>query len=216
MSDPIDVLNTPAFSSGFGSVNGKTPVYGVEGEFEFTGEEGSYLNYAHDPALELANGTYAMTFNATEIFDMSTLFSKDHTGFEDGGHLGVYVKDAKLHVRLQSDTESKTETYSDELIYPGKDYHVAVSFGEDGLKVYLNGKLAIAEPDYTVNMVNNKEGLVIGANSWKRDDVTEAPRDQFEGTINDVAVYDEQLEPTDVMTLAGSALGVTSQDVVHI
>ena len=86
----------------------------------------------------------------------------------------------------------------------GRDYHLAVSFGEDGLRVYLDGRLSAWNLSMTSGIENNPESLILGGNSWWR--TAERPDkiyDHLNGTISEFAIYDAQLDQAGVSELAG-------------
>ena len=51
---------------------------------------------AHSDALALTEGTVAMTITPDDVCGRHALFSKDHSGYEDGGHLTAFVKDGRI------------------------------------------------------------------------------------------------------------------------
>ncbi|MEP1555619.1 MAG: hypothetical protein ABJJ90_02775, partial [Lentilitoribacter sp.] len=55
----------------------RSSIFSIEGDAEFTGDRGDYLQASHSDAFELSNGTIALTFEADSIEGNRTLFSKD-------------------------------------------------------------------------------------------------------------------------------------------
>lgn len=154
----------------------------------FTGE-GSELVLAHERAFELADGTLEMTFTPDTVAGRQALFSKDSWGYDDGGHLTILLYNGNLNARLQSDSESFLVRAPDS-ITAGEEHHLAVRFGEDGLKLYLDGAL-IDSNDYTGGITGNTEPIVLGAGQRRSGDgVAEPLEDFFTGTISDVALYE--------------------------
>lgn len=202
-----DSINIPTLSTEIGEVNGISPVFGIAGDYMFDRNEDNHMNIAHTDALSLSSGTYTLNFNASNVLGMRTLFSKDARDFQDGGHLTAFIRDGKFIVRFQSDEESEHLSFDGGLIRPDTDHHVAISFGEDGLKAYLDGALIGAEPEFTQGMELNTESLIIGANGWSRDDgASDRVHSRFDGTISDIAVYDTPLEPAEIIELAGDSI----------
>lgn len=199
IAPPADL---PVFAD-FGEVNGKRPVFGIEGDTLFTGEDQDYLDAGHTPALEVANGTITLSFTPTDVFGRKTIFSKDGRDFDNGGHLTVYIENGQLKIRQQSTDESEHLTVPNVLINSGVEHSLAVSFGDDGLKVYLDGTLVAAEPEFKQGLETNLRSFLVGASGTHRSDDSQDARDEFVGTISDVAVYDSQLETLDVTALAG-------------
>ncbi|MEO0850419.1 MAG: LamG-like jellyroll fold domain-containing protein, partial [Pseudomonadota bacterium] len=212
---PIDPpADVPLFQD-FGLVNGKLPVFGIAGDRVFDGDPDSALDAGHSAALAVANGTIALTFNADDVFGRQTLFSKDGRDFDNGGHLTVWIENGQLKIRQQSDSESEHLTVPNVLINAGEDHHLAVSFGDDGLKIFLDGALVAAEPEFKQGLELNERSLLIGGSGTHRSDDGQDPRDVFEGTISDVAVYAEQLEGLDVTQLAGEVNALFEEDALY-
>ncbi|WP_415717692.1 LamG-like jellyroll fold domain-containing protein [Roseibium sp.] len=198
----------------------RTPVFTVAGETELSGEHGDYLEVGNPESLNLTDGTIALTFNADKVTGGQALFSKDGSGYDDGGHISAYLCDNKLYIRQQSDSKSEYLKVQNVEIAANTTYHLAVSFGDDGLMVYLNGALVAAEPEFKQGLDMNERSFVVGASgAWRRDDAHTASQ-QFDGTISDVMVFDEQIAGEDMAALAGevdpafqtSALEALAQD----
>ena len=90
------------------------------------------------------------------------LFSKDGSGYEDGGHITAYLCNNQLYIRQQSDNKSEYLKVQNVEIAANTTYHLAVSFGDDGLMVYLNGALVAAEPEFKQGIDMNERALVDG------------------------------------------------------
>lgn len=154
----------------------------------FTGE-GSELVLPHQSAFELTDGTLEMTFTPETVAGRQALFSKDSWGYDDGGHFTILLYNGNLNARLQSDSESFLVRAPDS-ITAGEEHHLAVRFGDDGLKLYLDGAL-VDSNDYTGGLSGNTEPIVIGAGQRRSGDgVAEPLEDFFTGTIADVALYE--------------------------
>ena len=173
------------------------------------GPEGT-LEIPHSDALELPAGTIAFTFTADspEGRDKDTLFSKDARGYVDGGHVTAWVQNERLTVRLQTDESEVKLVSGSNAIEAGKSYAFAFSFGEDGAQLYLDGDKIDAEPEFTQDLTPNTFSLVLGANTWARDDRNPDWRaDYFDGTIEDFSVYDHALTKPEIAWLAGEDMG---------
>jgi hypothetical protein len=161
-----------------------------------------YLEVEHQEAFELENGTVALTFTADETQDRTTLFSKDAKYYGTGGHLTAFVRNGYVEVRLQSTSESKTLRTSKQLIRPGETHHLAVTFGDDGFRVYLDGKLAALNADFTGGIDGNQETLAIGANIWARHSGRpDWNADHFQGAITDFTIYNRALHRAEVAAI---------------
>ena len=80
--------------------------------------------------LELAAGTIELTFVADDVWGRNTLFSKDATGQEVGGHLTAFVQDGRVKVRLQSANGEVWLKTQQGTIQEGQEYHFALTFGD--------------------------------------------------------------------------------------
>jgi ribulose-5-phosphate 4-epimerase/fuculose-1-phosphate aldolase len=168
----------------------------------FDGATASAEIVEHDSAYELENGTLELAFTADSVSGRQGLFSKDSKDFDDGGHLTVLVEDGDLLARLQSGSQTHTLSVSN-AVTAGQAHHAALTFGEQGMKLYLDGELA-GESSYTGGMAANAEPIVIGANQWASgDEVADELEHPFDGEIATTALYDEALSADDIATLAG-------------
>ena len=182
---------------------GMTPVFAIAGATEFSGDRGDYLDAGNAAALSLEAGTIALTFNADQVSGQQALFSKDGSGYDNGGHLTVWLKDGQIYVRQQTSDSTEYLKVPDLTIEQGTDYHFAVSFGENGLNVYVNGLLLAAEPEMKQGMDMNERSFLVGASgAWRTSDSHTASQ-QFKGTISNVMVFDEQVGGEAMAALAG-------------
>ena len=178
-------------------------VFGFNGEVTFSGDRGDHLEVAHDESMELAEGTFAMTFSTDNIWERQAIFSKDFSGNRDGGDLTAFIKNGHLEVRFQSADESVWLCSEHGTIEEGEEYHLAVTFGAGGVQVYLNGVLVDSEESFTQGMEMNTQNLVIGANSWARsEDRPTKTWDYFSGEIADFTLSDRQFSAAEVAAMA--------------
>jgi hypothetical protein len=179
-------------------------VFGVNGGLDLSGERGDHIEIAHDTSLELTEGTIALSFTADNIWGRHALFSKDFTGNRDGGDLTAYVEDGRVVVRFQSAEDSVWLKTAEGSIAAGEEYHLALTFGEGGVWLYLDGELTAWDADFTQDLQQNTQNLVIGANTWSRtDDYPHKTWDHFDGQIDDFVIFETQYEAHEVAMLAG-------------
>jgi Concanavalin A-like lectin/glucanases superfamily len=147
----------------------------------------------HDASLELDEGTVVLTFTADKLTGTQGLFSKDSFGFDDGGGLSVWHKKGQVLARLESESKSYLLQSEKGAVTAGEVSHVAVSFGDEGFRLYVGGKL-VDQSGYTGGIADNSEPIVIGADARKSGDGTADKLSSFfDGTIHDVAIYGDQL-----------------------
>lgn len=172
----------------------------------FDGED-DFVEIAHEPLLELNEGTWSFTFSADNPgAGTEMLLSKDHSGYKDGGHLTMWIThDQRLEVRFQG-TDSSINLRTDrEAITADQDYHVVFTFTEDTIALYLDGELIAARDGVDGGMSGNTEDLVLAASTVSRWEDNDNLCDFFDGTIGDLAVFDRALEPVEVLLLSESA-----------
>ena len=166
---------------------------------------GDQVEVDHDVSLELGNGTFAFSFVADEPegWDYDTLFSKDARDYGDGGHIGAWVRNNEVVVRLQGDDDEVWLSTGAGSVQAGEEYDLAFSFGRDGAHLYLNGVKVDIEADYTQGLRNNSEDLAIGTNTWGRS-VTDPDwrSDYFHGQIDDFMVFDHALSNAEIFALS--------------
>jgi Ca2+-binding RTX toxin-like protein len=174
-------------------------VFAVNSQTQFHADDRIQLVFDHGEALELASGTIAMRFSVDSFDHTMGLFSKDADGNGSGGHLAAYVSGVgDLTIRLQGATETWYFS-ADGAIERGKDYDLAVSFGDDGLAVYLNGVRIAYDTELTQGWSTNTEKLIFGALGWGSTPGTaDSVWSHLNGSISDIAIYGSQLAPDEL------------------
>ena len=187
-------------------VRGKlAPVLAAVGSHSFSPEDKAPLIVDHTKAVDLKSGTIAFAFTAADIGTFQTLFSKDASG--DGyGHLSAYVTEiGSLVVRIQ-DRDSSHYLQVDHAVRAGDSHQLALSFGDDGLQLFLNGARVAYRGDIGIDLSQNTESFVIGANGWSSTPgTTDMVHSHFDGTITDFMVFDKQLSGEDIFGAAPRA-----------
>ncbi|QDU68546.1 PKD domain-containing protein [Engelhardtia mirabilis] len=166
-----------------------------------------YVEIPHDSAFELDSGTLQISFNADDTTGAQTLFSKDSSGYDNGGHLTAWLDGSTLTVRLQSDTANHY-VYA-EGITAGEWHDMAFTFGAGGMELFVDGVLQDTDA-YTGGLGStsggsgNTEPITIGASQRvSGDGVANSLQDFFGGRIADVALIDGQLDDGQVEALHG-------------
>ncbi len=175
---------------------------------------GDYVEIAHDAAYLLGNGTVQLWFNADTPADgdLQHLFSKDSNGNDTGGHLSIYLDGSgKLSVRLQS-ASSSYYLSSTSAVSGNAWHHTAVSFGTEGMQLYLDGVL-IDTDAYTGGLgttsggAGNFEPIAIGAGTQNSGNLVVTPVSQlFTGLIDEVAIIGNQLSAETIQDLFAAGL----------
>lgn len=184
-----------------------SPIFSIPDTLVFTGENDVFYNADHLAAMEIPRGTFALTFTANDVTGRSTLFSKDGAQYDNGGHITAWIDDGALKIRQQTEDESEWLSTHEMTIAEGQSYHLAITFGAGGLKIYLDGLLILAEPEMREGLDTNTRELLIGASGAWREDDGQFPAEPFNGEISNFQLYDKQLQATELVELATEALG---------
>jgi Concanavalin A-like lectin/glucanases superfamily len=172
--------------------------------FQFDGV-GGYVEVPHDNAYLLNDGSVSFWFKPDALSGHQGLVSKDSKYYDTGGHLHVYTEGSTLKARIQSTDTSYTLQSSG--LSVGNWYHVVVSFGSGEFKLYRDGVLVDSD-SYTGGIgsssggIGNHEPMVFGAGTWTSDDLLATPITYpFDGSIDDVRIYDRGLDDTQALDL---------------
>jgi hypothetical protein len=170
------------------------PVFAVPGTQSYSSDARAPMILAHDDALDLVQGTIAFNFVADVLPGYQVLFSKDATGYVDGGHITAYLNEhGDLTVRLQDQDES-FYLKAQGLIEAGQAYDFALAFGEDGVEMILDGARVAMLPDIVYDLSMNTEYLIIGASGANNTPgQADKPHSHFNGQISDFVVFNEPL-----------------------
>ena len=146
----------------------------------------------HEARFEQASMRIALEAKPTNV-RRGTLFSKDHIGFGDGGHVTVYLRSGRLFARLQTQTESLLLRGG--MVSEGIWQTIELRFGHSGIELSLDGVVVDSSPiafgwSATGGYVN-RENIVIGASKIRSAAGTdESLRDGFTGLIRDFRMTD--------------------------
>ncbi|WP_161492589.1 LamG domain-containing protein, partial [Pseudophaeobacter leonis] len=140
------------------------------------------LNAGHSESLALASATISLCFSLDRLPGDVALVSTDGAGAGEGDFT-LWVKDGILLVTQSGGGETEYLKVPDLVLSPQTKYHVSLSFGDEGLMIWLNGALVAAEPEFAQGMALNTHDLVVGGTrSWRSDQADDA-HSLFQGTI---------------------------------
>ncbi len=149
-----------------------------------------------DPLL-LANGTIEMIVTPESLVGSQMLLSKNAPGFSLGD-IEIQLKGDQVNVGMQdaSRTYGLDSTGSGFAAEVGAPVHLKLSFGNAGMRLYLDGEL-VASNGFTGGLVGNTEPLFLGSRGG-------AER-FFHGEIDEFAVYGRALTAAEVQGLFEAA-----------
>ena len=209
-SDPGDHSMNKWFTGGLVDVASAKPAGLVAPGLAMNYEGGTYAGGSsdeipHDPdTMALQEGTVAFSFNADVPGNgqNQALFSKDHGGYQDGGHLTMWIDGGgRLKVRYQ-DEDSEEYLSTSEKIAAGEDYHVSFAFDEGGTKLYLNGEVVDEGEGWDGGMTGNAEDVAIGASTRTRKGEDDNLQWHYNGDIGNILMFDRPLEDIEAVFLA--------------
>ncbi|WP_303645112.1 LamG-like jellyroll fold domain-containing protein, partial [Tropicimonas marinistellae] len=155
-------------------------------------------------ALELGRGTISLSFSLDTLYGDMALISKDLSD-KSAGEFTVWIKDGTIVVVMEEEDGYEYLKVPDVVLSAGETYHFALTFGKDGIEIWLNGELAASEPEFKLGIARNDAPLVVGGSRAWRSDKTDEAHSLFNGTIGDVQIYNRQLGEGDIAALAADA-----------
>ena len=183
---------------------GPSTPYGAGSAVEFFNDDDDYIAIPHHEAFELTNGTIQFWLNTDRTHGIQGILSKDHAGYGDGGHLGIWLDGDQLVVRLQS-TEESYYVVSNVPIDKHEWHYVVFTFGEGGMNLYLDAML-VGSNLYNGGIENNTEpwvigGLLIHTNSRTGDlEFLDVDR-SFNKHIDEFAMFNMVFDQEEIMRL---------------
>jgi Ca2+-binding RTX toxin-like protein len=171
---------------------------------DFSGANGSgasfdgsndYVEVPHDSSMELAEGSLTLSFNAST--QQNTLLSKGTNGEEPGEFRISTRNDGSIRLQF-TDQNGDSKTLEGGDIDWNEWNDVTMTFGSEGLHLYLNGELVASDTDITNGIDGNTEEMKFA--------VKEDNGDDYSGGIDDVALYDQQLSADQVSTLSNDGI----------
>lgn len=194
----------------------------------FDGED-AHVNIPHSDDFSIANGTVAFWFKTPDLDHNQDLgrggqglFSKDSSGWNEGGHhLTMWLEsDGGIFVRHQTSTSSQDEAVSAATgtVQENQWYHLAYSWGNEGMNLYINGNLVDSDSS-TRGLAGNPEPIIFGANAWVTEDYGSSSgnlKDKFLGQMDDIRIYDGQLDDVAINALAEPINGSDDCEVCEI
>ena len=165
--------------------------------------------FSHESGYELSNGTLAFDVTPDSASGRQGLFSKDAEFFGDGGHFTVWIEDGRITARLQS--EDRSYEIGGGSVKAGETTSVAVSFGDGGFKLFIDGE-QVDQNGYTGGLQSNNEPIVVGASAWGSGNEAAAQlTHEFKGEISNLGLYETALTEADIRSLADPSEGSTEE-----
>ncbi|NBC11428.1 MAG: hypothetical protein GVY24_06785 [Planctomycetes bacterium] len=211
---------SPTDNDGFYSVGGELNHAGAIAATalaaRFDGVD-DFATIPHHDAYLLDAGSVSLWFRTEDRQKTQGIFSKDAQYLDTGGHLSVVIEGGVVRTRLQSATTDWQWT-SSASVDSNTWHHLVFTWGPNKMRLYMDG-VEVGQPyDYigglgtTSGGIGNYEPIVLGANAWDSDSHLATPvHSFFEGRIDDVRLYDQALDLTQVNNIrSGNDAGATT------
>lgn len=207
-NDIVDVINNYHGTSVDGVAVLDSGKFCKSGDFDGAG---SHLNMPSVAAFEAANGAISFWFNAVDLSHSDSpdqggqgLFSRDSSGYDSGGHLTIWLQPTgSIYVRHQ-DTSTSNEITSSALISANIWHHLVYSWGDSGMRLYIDGVLVKSNSSFTSGTVGNSEPMIFAANAWATGNSESKPgdlNDFFKGQMDEISFYSSQIDASVVTEL---------------
>ena len=178
-----------------------------------------FVEIPHSDDMLLDSGTVTMWFKADDLDGTDALFSKDSSGFDDGGHITARVVNGEVQVRLQSDDES--HYVSGGSVAEDEWHQITFTFGGDGMQLYLDGELVDSD-DYTGGLGTtsgddeNHEPWTLGASQVvSGNEAANNLRNYFDGELDEFAIYDHAMNADDIQSLYTAGVNDGGGEIVN-
>nr|WP_136251357.1 LamG domain-containing protein [Ningiella ruwaisensis] len=173
------------------------------------------VRVVHKNAFEMDAGAVSFWFKVPDLNFESTpydggtwqlsgmaLMSKDYNGNEGGADVEIRLdSEGRIRGRQQGASESAFNSGTVR-VSENTWNHLVYSFGNEGLKLYLNGSEIQHIPDYTIGWTNNLRDLIFGASSRGYNgngDISSQLNNFLKGEIDDIKIYQNQPSDADVV-----------------
>lgn len=181
----------------------RAPIIDLPRNQELTGHVSDVIDLGHRNAFELSSGTIALSFSIDRLPGDQALISKDGDG-KHPGQFTVKVDDGTIIVTQDEAGDHEWLRVPDVVLEPYTTYHLAFSFGDKGIEIWLNGVLVAAEPEFKQGIeLNDKSLLIGGSRAWRSDD-NDTPHSLFKGEVGAINLFDAQLGGADMIALTAA------------
>ncbi|MFH1431724.1 MAG: DUF2341 domain-containing protein, partial [archaeon] len=167
---------------------------------EFDG--GDFVEIPHSDDFLISDGTVEFWFKTDDPTKDQGLISKDSEGLDTGGHLTISIDPASyVYVRQQNTVTEYILDSSTSTILADTWYHVAYTFGSDGMKLYIDGT-EVDTDSYTGGLTGNYEPIALGAKTVRSDNLIIYPLQSYlDGTIDEVRIYNYALSASEIQAI---------------
>ncbi|MEO1510518.1 MAG: LamG-like jellyroll fold domain-containing protein [Planctomycetota bacterium] len=181
---------------------------GTVASLESVSADGStgHTEIPDSPDFDLSAGTVMFSVELNDLNGLQGLFSRDGLNNQDGGHTTVWADGDDIKVRVQNAEgpgEKSEYLYARNVLEAGEETHVAVSFDGSVTQLFIDGALIDAAA-IDSSWTNADEDITVGAAATRqRDADDDNVSNVMNGTVSDLLVIDQALEPHEIQAVAG-------------
>jgi Ca2+-binding RTX toxin-like protein len=163
-----------------------------------------------DSALALADGSFEVWFTTDQLGARQTLLAKN-ASLQEAGLFTLQLREngsLAAIISSQADPFAAREVASAAgTVQVGEPTHLVFSFGDGGMRLFVNG-VEVASNDFTGGLEGNLEPLVVGVETGFSSPGGSFDNLQrfFNGTIDEVAIYERGLSGAEVQNLYQAGL----------
>ncbi|MEC7838440.1 MAG: Ig-like domain-containing protein, partial [Chlamydiota bacterium] len=160
-----------------------------------------YVEIPHDSDMLLDEGTIELVVNPDDLNGTEVIFSKDSSGYDDGGQVTIYRSGGRIYAWIES-SWYRNYVYGGS-ISAGEDSHIALTFGNSGMRLYVNG-VYVDYNSYRGGLTGNENPIVIGAYAGNSgNNYTSNLSNFFDGKISVVNIHDKALDSDTIADRSG-------------
>lgn len=201
--------------------NGATTTGSGSGVFDGVND---YVEVPTDAGFNLDTGSVVISFTQDTASTFSipnstnaaqTLFSRDSSGFDGGGHLTIYIlPDGTVAVRHQDDATSYN--FQGGTVTLGQPTTITYSWSPTGSQLVVDGVVVDTGTD-ALTLAGNSEPILIGVSQASSGDgIANNLGGFFDGTIEGVAIHDEVVEADTIPCLTMGTLLLTPNGEIPV
>lgn len=179
-------------------------VFTLEAPLSVTKSAGA-LEIADTFDFDFAEGTVLVEITPEDAQDggRDVFFSRDGRGYQDGGHLSMWVERGDVIARFQTDEDQVYLTVRD-VIADGETYDIGFTFDGTWASLYLDGGLVDMKQS-TADWTQADEAMLIGGSLMLRHDGGTRVDARFEGEISKTMLFDTALSFAEIQAASTAA-----------
>jgi hypothetical protein len=184
---------------------------------DFDGD-GDYASTINEPVFPIGNGTIEVWMKVRSITPGvigDAFFAKNEEQWNEGdfymwfesvsGKLKASIQSPPSQPPIHTDVQSNISFWNYYEIW----FHTAFTWGNSGMKLYINGVLQSVQSSVTHTAMNNSINFYIGTHGYKLHSGNYNIKDFFDGQIDEVRIWNYQKTSEQIISIWGEPLDST-------